>query len=165
LDLKILEVFSNLWFYDKQINKSLFLLVYTCMSPFLILLSQLPPNTYFFLPASAVLPLAHSCQSKMWAPPPTISCLHVEAERHKVTWTSSWPSSPSKGWLCCLVWHVGNTDLHEPRLGGSTGNQSSVLQELAGLKGSPLECWATVPTSIKSILKVGNMIQLGMTVI
>lgn len=51
----------------RSISLSFYLYIYACC-PFLILLSQLPLNPCFFLSASAVTPLALSCQSNMWAP-------------------------------------------------------------------------------------------------
>lgn len=141
--------------FPKKINKSLILLIYINM----LALFDIPFSAFTWhsfltsslssdpsclqLPEQDVSPTLSYCQSfscGSWVAQGHLNILLPLLTLQRVT------ALPDMAY--------GDTDPHRSQPGGSTGNQSSVLQELAGLKGSPLECWATVLTSIKSILKL-----------
>lgn len=119
--------------------------------PFLILLSQLLPILCFmyvlfcFFSSSS----ARGWCKRMMDQPSVILGWELNGTR-----SLRHPSGPPRDVLWLKTRQNGDTGPCVSWPGGSSGNQSSVLQELAGLKGSPLECWAMVLASIKSFLKL-----------
>jgi len=79
-------------------------------------------------------PLAYSCQ-RMLEQLSVIFGRELNGTR-----SLKHPRGPARDVLCLTARENVDTDPHGFHLGGSAGNQSSVLQKLAGLKGSPLEC-------------------------
>lgn len=116
----------------------LYVFVSPCLVPIIQLMYQNQRDVCLrgraMLLAMLTPPLAYSCQRMLdqlsvisgWELNGTRSLKHLPG--------------PARDVLCRMAKENVDTDPRGFHLGGSAGNQSSVLQKLAGLKGSPLEC-------------------------
>lgn len=142
---------SRQWFRNPCPVSALHVFVSPCLVPVIQLTCQNQRDVCLrgrAMLLARLTPLAYSCQ-RMLEQLSVIFGRELNGTR-----SLKHPRGPARDVLCLTARENVDTDPHGFHLGGSAGNQSSVLQKLAGLKGSPLECWATALTSIKSILKL-----------
>lgn len=134
-----------------EINKSPILLVYTSTLPLLDITFSAPAYIVFYV---CFVLFFSSSSARGWCKRTMDQLSVILGWELNGTRSLRHPSGPPRDVLWLKTRQNGDTGPCVSWPGGSSGNQSSVLQELAGLKGSPLECWAMVLASIKSFLKL-----------